>query len=124
MGSAGGATAEGRGSGPLPGKRQHFIASEPRPLRGHLLISHTHWDHIQGLPFFAPLFVPGNEWDIYAPRGLARSLRDTLAGQMQSTYFPVTLEHLAPRSATTIWSKAYSRPTVSACRRSICTIRL
>ena len=37
--------------------------------RGHLLISHTHWDHIQGLPFFAPLFVPGNQWEIYAPRG-------------------------------------------------------
>lgn len=76
------------------GLGQHLMASEPRPLRGHLLISHTHWDHIQGLPFFAPLFVPGNEWDIYAPRGLARSLRDTLAGQMQSTYFPVTLEQL------------------------------
>jgi len=28
-------------------------------LRGHILISHTHWDHIQGIPFFAPLFVPG-----------------------------------------------------------------
>src|ERR1700721_2699913 len=29
-----------------------------KPLRGHLLISHAHWDHIQGLPFFVPLFVP------------------------------------------------------------------
>ena len=38
-----------------------------RPLNAHLLISHTHWDHIQGIPFFAPLFVPGNSWDIYAP---------------------------------------------------------
>ena len=65
-----------------------------QPVRGHLLISHTHWDHIQGLPFFAPLFVPGNEWDIYAPRGLGQSLQDTLAGQMQYTYFPVTLEDL------------------------------
>src|SRR5215468_1604771 len=43
--------------------------------RGHILISHTHWDHIQGLPFFAPLFAAGNEWDIYAPRGMAQSLR-------------------------------------------------
>src|SRR5690349_15644402 len=64
------------------------------PLRGHILISHTHWDHIQGIPFFAPLFVPGFEWDIYAPRGLGQDLRRTLAGQMQSTYFPVTLEQL------------------------------
>jgi phosphoribosyl 1,2-cyclic phosphodiesterase/CheY-like chemotaxis protein len=65
-----------------------------RPLRGNLLISHTHWDHIQGLPFFAPLFVPGNEWDVYAPRGFEQSVRETLAGQMQSTYFPVELEQL------------------------------
>lgn len=64
----------------------------PRPLRGHLLISHTHWDHIQGIPFFAPFFVPGAEWDVYGPRGLAQSLRETLAGQMQYTYFPITLE--------------------------------
>lgn len=63
-------------------------------LRGHLLISHTHWDHIQAIPFFAPLFVVGNEWDIYAPRGLIGSLRETLCGQMQSTYFPVTLDQL------------------------------
>jgi ribonuclease BN (tRNA processing enzyme)/CheY-like chemotaxis protein len=61
-------------------------------LRGHILISHTHWDHIQGLPFFYPLFVPGNEWDIYGPKGLGQSLREILAGQMQYTYFPVTLD--------------------------------
>jgi ribonuclease BN (tRNA processing enzyme) len=66
-----------------------------KPLRGHILISHTHWDHIQGIPFFAPLFVPGFEWDIYGPRGLGQGLRQSLAGQMQSTYFPVTLEQLS-----------------------------
>src|SRR5947209_12178115 len=44
-----------------------------RPERGHLLISHTQWDHIQGFPFFGPLFVPDTEWDVYAPRGLSRS---------------------------------------------------
>ena len=65
-----------------------------QPLRGHILISHTHWDHIQGFPFFAPLFVRGGQWDIYGPAGLGKSLHDTLAGQMQYTYFPVTLEEL------------------------------
>jgi phosphoribosyl 1,2-cyclic phosphodiesterase/DNA-binding response OmpR family regulator len=64
------------------------------PIRGHLLISHTHWDHIQGLPFFAPLFVPGNEWDVYAPHGFLQSVREMLAGQMQHTYFPVDLAQL------------------------------
>ena len=58
---------------------------------GHLLIGHTHWDHIQGLPFFAPLFQPGNVWHVYGPRGLDTSIDKTLAGQMQYTYFPVRL---------------------------------
>jgi phosphoribosyl 1,2-cyclic phosphodiesterase len=58
---------------------------------GHLLISHTHWDHIQGLPFFAPLFQPDNVWHVYGPRGLDTSIDNTLAGQMQYTYFPVQL---------------------------------
>ena len=58
---------------------------------GHLLIGHTHWDHIQGLPFFAPLFQPGNVWHVYGPRGLDTSIDKTLAGQMQYTYFPVQL---------------------------------
>jgi phosphoribosyl 1,2-cyclic phosphodiesterase/CheY-like chemotaxis protein len=76
------------------GLGQELVASPGRSRSGHLLISHTHWDHIQGLPFFAPLFSPGNHWDIYAPRGVRQSLQETLAGQMQSLYFPVTLEEL------------------------------
>ena len=69
-----------------------LLAEKPAGLRGHIFITHTHWDHIQGFPFFAPLFVPGNEWHVYAPRGFGRSLKETLAGQMQYTYFPITLE--------------------------------
>lgn len=65
------------------------------PTVGHLLITHTHWDHIQGFPFFAPLFAPGNEWHVYAPSGLGHRLEDTLAGQMEYTYFPVHLHELA-----------------------------
>jgi phosphoribosyl 1,2-cyclic phosphodiesterase len=71
------------------------LMKEDRGRGGHLFIGHTHWDHIQGFPFFTPLFVPGAEWDVYAPRGLEGSLRDVLAGQMEYTYFPVPLERMS-----------------------------
>ncbi len=73
------------------------IMAEGKPSRGHMLISHTHWDHIQGIPFFAPFFVPGHAWDLYAPQGFGESLRETLAGQMEYTYFPVTPEAFGAR---------------------------
>jgi len=76
------------------GLGQALLSAGPR-CDGHLMITHTHWDHIQGFPFFAPLFVPGNTWDIYAPEALGRQLEQTLAGQMEYNYFPVTLTQLA-----------------------------
>jgi CheY-like chemotaxis protein len=60
--------------------------------QGHLLIGHTHWDHIQGFPFFAPLFMPDNIWKIYAPGGRARQIEASLSGQMSYEYFPITLD--------------------------------
>jgi phosphoribosyl 1,2-cyclic phosphodiesterase/CheY-like chemotaxis protein len=76
---------------------QALLAEPNAPQRGHVLISHTHWDHIQGLPFFAPLFESRFEWDIYGPRGLGPSIQETLAGQMQYTYFPITIEQFAAK---------------------------
>jgi phosphoribosyl 1,2-cyclic phosphodiesterase/CheY-like chemotaxis protein len=73
----------------LHGLGVSLMAGGSKGLAGHILISHTHWDHIQGFPFFTPFFVPGNKWEIYGPKGLDQSLRETLAGQMQHTYFPI-----------------------------------
>jgi CheY-like chemotaxis protein/glyoxylase-like metal-dependent hydrolase (beta-lactamase superfamily II) len=74
---------------------QQLVATSSGPTRGHLLITHTHWDHIQGFPFFAPLFVAGSEWDVYAPRQMGRTLEEILAGQMHRTYFPVPIGEMA-----------------------------
>jgi phosphoribosyl 1,2-cyclic phosphodiesterase/FixJ family two-component response regulator len=84
----------GTGGHPLG---QKLMAAGAEGVCGHILISHTHWDHIQGIPFFAPLFAPGNDWNVYGPKGLGQSLRDTLTGQMQYTYFPITLDQCAAR---------------------------
>ena len=65
--------------------------------RIHLLIGHTHWDHIHGFPFFTPASLAEYELNIYAPVGFQRSLEDALAGQMQYSYFPVKLQDLASR---------------------------
>ncbi|HYR88842.1 MAG TPA: diguanylate cyclase [Terriglobia bacterium] len=69
----------------------------PGPHRIHLLIGHTHWDHIQGFPFFTPAFLPGTELNIYGSAAFQRSLEDSLSGQMQYSYFPVKLKELASR---------------------------
>ncbi len=71
------------------------LAASPEPVDGHLLIGHTHWDHIQGFPFFAPLFTPGSRWRIYAPGGGDRKLESALAGQMSYEYSPINLDALS-----------------------------
>lgn len=83
----------GTGAHPLG----QMLMQEMASCNGHILISHTHWDHIQGLPFFAPLFAAGNEWHIYGPRGLGQSLEEILAGQMEYAYFPVALNAFAAK---------------------------
>jgi phosphoribosyl 1,2-cyclic phosphodiesterase len=66
-------------------------------IKGHILLSHTHWDHIQGFPFFMPAFLPGHKFEIYAARDIDKKLADVLAGQMEYEYFPVTLDRMESR---------------------------
>jgi CheY-like chemotaxis protein/phosphoribosyl 1,2-cyclic phosphodiesterase len=80
------------------GTGAHRLAAElmtrGKPVNANILLGHTHWDHIQGFPFFTPAFVEGNSAAIYGPEGSGGSLRDVLAGQMEFTYFPVELNQL------------------------------
>ncbi|MBI5213922.1 MAG: MBL fold metallo-hydrolase [Nitrospirae bacterium] len=61
------------------------------PVTCSVFISHTHWDHIQGLPFFIPFFIPKNKIHIYGAFDpvYERSIKDILGRQMEYCYFPV-----------------------------------
>ena len=68
------------------------ILRKKEKIDAGLFISHTHWDHIHGLPFFVPLYIPGNKIDIYGPVHYERKLEDILISQMDHAVFPVRLE--------------------------------
>lgn len=81
------------------GTGAHVLAVElaaegASPINASILLGHTHWDHIQGFPFFSPAFAEGNSVAIYGPQGTRGSLQEVLAGQMEFTYFPVELNQL------------------------------
>lgn len=65
------------------------------PLAADLLLSHTHWDHIQGLPFFKPLSAPGNNFCIYGAAQEGVALEEILRRQMDPMVFPVPLTAVA-----------------------------
>jgi CheY-like chemotaxis protein/phosphoribosyl 1,2-cyclic phosphodiesterase len=72
----------------------YLLGNAPKPITATILLSHTHWDHIQGFPFFAPLFIPGNRFTVCGPQGANSTLPEVLSGQMEYTYFPVELAQL------------------------------
>ena len=65
-----------------------------QPLNITLLLTHTHWDHIQGFPFFMPAYEPRNTVRILGYEGARQGLAATLGAQMESPYFPVGLKEL------------------------------
>lgn len=66
--------------------------------RATMLLSHTHWDHIQGLGFFPPVFIAGNQFTVWGPGGSSRALEDILEGQMDANFSPLqTLKNLSAR---------------------------
>ena len=72
---------------------ERLIAS-PGSVSACIAITHPHWDHIQGFPFFRPLFAPGNALTIIGPETPATPLRKIFSDVMNKTYFPVKLDEL------------------------------
>ncbi len=62
------------------------------PVKASMFLSHYHWDHIQGLPFFGAAFNPKNSFTIYGPNRGELGVKDLLSGQMVDPYFPVPFD--------------------------------
>lgn len=73
------------------GVRELGAAAEG-PLDAHVFISHYHYDHLQGLPFFGPIFDPRSRFVVRGPTRGGRTVKDVVSGQMQQPFFPVTAE--------------------------------
>jgi CheY-like chemotaxis protein len=65
------------------------------PQKVPILIGHTHWDHIQGFPFFVPAYVPGFQFEIFGASGFGKSLDQLFGGQLDRDYFPVEMHDMA-----------------------------
>jgi phosphoribosyl 1,2-cyclic phosphodiesterase len=64
------------------------------PIVGDIFLTHVHWDHIQGIPFFAPLFREGNRFTIWGSRTLQASIGRVVRDQMSLGVFPVSFEEV------------------------------
>jgi phosphoribosyl 1,2-cyclic phosphodiesterase len=84
------------GSGLRPLGHELMLRRRGR-LSAEILLSHTHWDHIQGLPFFKPLSEPGNRFCVYGAAQDGVPLQEILRRQMDPMVFPIPLEALAAR---------------------------
>jgi len=67
----------------------------PDPLTATLLFTHTHHDHLEGLPFFKPAYKASTQLYIFGPKSLSLDFREILTHEMLPPYFPVTLEEMA-----------------------------
>jgi phosphoribosyl 1,2-cyclic phosphodiesterase len=68
-----------------------------RPLLAHVFVSHFHWDHIQGIPFFGPLYDKPENGFIFHSSSRTRRLRQVMEEQMAAPYFPVNMSEMKAR---------------------------
>jgi len=73
------------------------MAQGAQRFSGRVFISHTHWDHINTVPFFAPLYLRGNQIDLFGPYQGDLTIERAISAQMESVYFPVTIREFGAR---------------------------
>jgi phosphoribosyl 1,2-cyclic phosphodiesterase len=73
---------------------QDEFGEKKLPLCAHVFVSHFHWDHIQGIPFFRPLYDRADSQFLFHCSSRTRSLKQVMDEQMASPYFPVNLSQM------------------------------
>jgi phosphoribosyl 1,2-cyclic phosphodiesterase len=74
-----------------------LMANPAERFSGRIFISHTHWDHINTVPFFAPLYLRGNQIELFGPYQGDLTIERAISAQMESVYFPVTIREFGAR---------------------------
>ncbi len=74
---------------------REWVDSSSLPFDGHALVTHLHWDHVQGLPFFFPMLVPGARFVVHGPRQDDASFAEAMGRVVRPPTFPVTLDEFA-----------------------------
>jgi phosphoribosyl 1,2-cyclic phosphodiesterase/CheY-like chemotaxis protein len=75
----------------------HLMKAGRTRLEFKVFISHPHWDHINGLPYFVPAYIPGNELEICGASHGDKTVRELVSAQMDDVYFPVTIKEFGAR---------------------------
>lgn len=75
----------------------NLLSSGKTRTEGKIFISHPHWDHINALPFFAPLFIPGNDYEVLGPMHGSMGIEKLVSEQMSGAYFPITVREFGAR---------------------------
>lgn len=73
----------------------YLVQNNHFPFKAKIFISHPHYDHINGIPFFAPLYMKGNEFEFFGTDQPKLSFKDQISKQMDSVYFPVTINEFS-----------------------------
>jgi CheY-like chemotaxis protein/phosphoribosyl 1,2-cyclic phosphodiesterase len=72
-----------------------LMAAKRTRIDGKILITHPHWDHVNALPFFAPFYMQGNEFEICGPAHADINIRGVVSAQMDGVFFPVTVREFS-----------------------------
>lgn len=89
-------------------KNMQFEEGALIPLKMSIFFSHMHWDHIQGIPFFEPMFIKGNKIHLYGEKKIKVCLEDTLKGQQQYPNFPISIEEITINGASMNFTDLYA----------------